>query len=162
MKRLITFAVVLLLPAALFAHAVGLEVKLKGDKVTVEGFFDDDTPADDAKVTLVDEADRVVLEGKTDAKGMWTFDKPNPGKYKIKLDAGAGHRATKTLTIESAQPELTAANSTVQTISDGPTRQEFTSTPWFKIALGLGLIGIVTGLLVLRQRAKKRLLQSTT
>ncbi len=143
MKLAIGFVVVMsyaLWPATVYAHAVGLQAKLKGETVVVEGYFDDDTPADDAKVTVEDETGKVVLEGKTDDKGVWSFPTPKPGKYKVKLDAGAGHRATTTFTIvDPAQATATDE----QTVSEGPSRSEFTQTPWAKIALGLGLIGAV-------------------
>lgn len=34
-------------------HAVGLEVKQHGDQVTIEAYFDDDSPADDAHGTVI-------------------------------------------------------------------------------------------------------------
>ena len=60
MKR---FAILLLvcLPAFACAHGVGAEAKLKGNEVVVEGYFDDDTPAQDAKV--YDEADKTLFVG---------------------------------------------------------------------------------------------------
>lgn len=135
-----------------FAHAVGLEVKQKGTQVTVEGFFDDDSPADDAKVVLEDANGQVVLEGKTDAKGVWTFMAPKPGQYKVKLDAGSGHRATKMLTI--AEPTPTPTEAPPQTVSEGTTREEFTRTPWAKIGIGLAVILLGASVFWLRKRAK--------
>ena len=34
------------------AHGIGVEAKLKGDRVAVEAFFDDDTPAADSKMVV--------------------------------------------------------------------------------------------------------------
>lgn len=140
-------------PTNVYAHAVGIEAKQKGTQVVVEGYFDDNSPADDAKVTVEDETGTVIDQGKTDANGKWSFATPNPGKYKVKLDAGAGHRATTTLTItDPATKPTVEANE--QTVSEGPTRGEFTRTPWVKMAIGLALLGSIAMLFWWRKRSK--------
>jgi nickel transport protein len=157
-------------PAAIFlllvavrpasAHALGAECRLRGDRVEVEAYYDDDTPARDARVTVQDAAKKSLAEGRTNDKGFWSFPRPQPGRYRVTVDAGAGHRATVTITVPSAQPDGTTAASTstgecdcckdgtstqgVQgavKLSEGPGREEFTRTPWLKIGLGLGVIG---------------------
>ena len=40
-------------PANAFAHALGVACTLRGDKVEVEVFYDDDTPAQKAKVQVL-------------------------------------------------------------------------------------------------------------
>lgn len=125
------------------AHGVGVEATLKGAVVHVEAFFDDDTPAADSAVTVTAEGGRTVAEGKTDAKGMWSFPAPPPGTYRVALNAGDGHAAKTTLRVpppESHPP----AEATDTLVSDGPTREEFTRFPWEKVALGLAGIGGLT------------------
>ena len=42
----------------------------------------------------------------TDKNGRFTFPLPEPGEYRIVADAGAGHRAKKTLTVTAAEPRF--------------------------------------------------------
>lgn len=99
MTRILLGFVLMLFPVVSFAHEMGIEIKLKETEVQVIVFFEDDTPAQEAKVTLKDETQKVVLMGKTNAKGVWTFVTPKPGKYTIHADAGDKHNAKTTLTI---------------------------------------------------------------
>jgi hypothetical protein len=90
------------------AHALGADCTLVGQKVQVEAFYEDNTPARKARVTVLDEGKAVVAEGRTDAKGCWTFPTPRPGRYRVVVEAGEGHRATVTLTVpegKRAPPE---------------------------------------------------------
>ena len=112
---ILTFAI-LLTPTMAHAHALGVQAKIKDGKVFVEVYYDDDSPAGKAKVKLLKGKDEIAA-AVTDAEGRCSFDAPAPGKYEIHADAGAGHNAKTTLT----------------TASDGPSREEFTSTPRLKI-----------------------------
>jgi nickel transport protein len=155
------------------AHALGAECRLRGDRVEVEAYYDDDTPARDARVTVQDATKKNVAEGRTDDKGFWSFPRPEPGRYRVTVDAGAGHRTTVTITVPSAQPDDTAAagaltgecdcckdstatgdEQTVVKLSEGPGREEFTRPPWLKISLGLVVIAgfALTAWWVLRLR----------
>jgi len=150
------------------AHAVGVEAKWKGDRVSVETYYDDDTPAVAAKVRVVAEDGTAVAEGKTDDKGQWSFPTPPPGKYRIAIDAGAGHLAKTTLTIpprELAPQPLAAPSPTNESgpavlpsevvVTEGPTRDEMTGPQrWLKAAVGLGLIAALTALARLATRKR--------
>src|SRR5262245_50468112 len=152
-------------PAA--AHALDAEAKLKDGAVRVEAFYDDDTPAENATVTVTDAGGKVVAEGKTDARGVWTFPAPPPGKYNMVVDAGAGHRKSKELLIPAATtphepPQATTPPPAVDhpgeemTISEGPTRSDVTGPMrlvW--AAAGLVAIGLGTWLLTRVLRAAK-------
>ncbi len=120
------------------AHALGAECKVRGDKVEVEAYYDDDTPARDAKVRVFDADNAEVAAGRTDVLGRWSFPLPRPGKYEVVVDAGAGHRCTQKITVR-ADPSAAAA----PVVSDGPPREEFTRFPWLNLVLGIGLIGLV-------------------
>jgi hypothetical protein len=137
MRQVATAATILfLMPSVASAHAVGVEAKLKDGTVTVEAFFDDDTPAAEAKVVVVDESGRTVLEGKADQTGKWSFAAPPPGKYKINVDAGAGHKVEFT-------------------VSEGVSRAEFTgSMRWVWAAAGVAGIGLATWFLTILWRAR--------
>ncbi len=141
MRRILpAFLVLAISPAFVHAHALGVDCKLKDGKVHVEAFYDDDSAAHDAKVQVLDATEKVVAKGMTDKKGLWSFDAPEPGKYVVHVDAGAGHRAKKTIEIPTAAPRATD-----ETVSVGATRAEFTSFPWLKVGIGLGAIGTLSG-----------------
>lgn len=150
--RALTGAFLLLtVPMAAHAHNIGLECKLKGDKVHVEAYYDDDTPGAKAKVEVADGKNKIIASGITDAKGLWSFPSPEPGQYEVRIDAGAGHRAKKTITVPAGKSDATPreietpVSSPGQTISEGPSRDEFTSFPWLKVAIGLSVIGMLCG-----------------
>jgi nickel transport protein len=134
-RVLLALFVALVLADRASAHALGAECKLVGDRVEVEAYYDDDTPARDARVSVRDTGKQVVAEGRTDSEGRWSFARPAAGSYEVVVDAGAGHRVEVKLTVPGAAPAAVP-----QTISTGPTREEFTSFPWSKVALGLAVI----------------------
>jgi hypothetical protein len=142
--------VLLAFPTVAEAHAIGAEAKLRDGRVNVEAFYDDNTAADSAKVVVTDSDGKVVAEGKTDKDGKWSFEAPAPGKYKVAVNAGAGHRTTVSLTIpatpgkpaDSQAAVPSNAESEEVTVTDGPSRSEFTG--WRRTALaalGVVLIG---------------------
>jgi nickel transport protein len=151
-------AVVLFSTSPALAHRLSAEVKLRGDQVEVEAFFDDDTPAGDAHVAVLDAKQKTIVEGHTDAKGLWTFKAPESGVYQVVVNAGDGHRARVPITIpveqssevtttfrglddpESARQPTPMAQDVPRTISEGPTRAEATQFPWTQVSLGLALI----------------------
>jgi nickel transport protein len=149
--------VILVIPAVANAHALGAEAKLKDGRVTVEAFYDDDTPAADAKVVVTGPDGKLVAEGKTDRVGKWSFAAPPAGKYKVVVDAGAGHRATATLTVpephrpirpEEADPYTTgqlgaSAGGEEVVVSEGPTRSEFTG--WRRLAWAVAGLVVIGG-----------------
>ncbi|MBI2805800.1 MAG: carboxypeptidase regulatory-like domain-containing protein [Planctomycetes bacterium] len=140
--------------APALAHALGVDCQLRGGKVEVEAFFDDDSPAEKARVEVRSLDDQVIARGSTDAKGRWSFAVPAPGNYLVHVDAGAGHRAKKSIVIP---PFGTPPAPTPVTI-DGTNsaRQDFTGTPWVRIAIGLAAIGAGSAALVLAMRLRKR------
>jgi len=136
----------LALPAFAQAHGVGVEAKLAGGVVRIEAFFDDDTPAADAAVTVRDAADAVVAAGRTDAAGVWAFPAPAGGKYTVRVDAGDGHATTTVVTVPPGAADGGA-------ISAGPSRAALTG--WRRgaaVAAGLGAIAAATALVVAVRR----------
>jgi len=82
-----------------WAHALGVEAKQRRDKVEVEAFYDDNTPARNARVTVLDSGNKTIAEGKTNDKGVWSFKTPEPGRYRITVETGDEHRAKTTLEV---------------------------------------------------------------
>jgi hypothetical protein len=90
-----TFAIAVagFFPSQANAHDLQLRVKLPPDvpnMLIVEAGFDDDTPADGARVVITDAAGKVIAEGKTDEKGVWRTTRPGGGKYTAKVES-LGH-----------------------------------------------------------------------
>jgi nickel transport protein len=132
-RHVLVILALVLTPSALHAHAIGLSCRLIGPEVRVEAYFDDDTPARQATITVRDSAGVTVAQGRTDDQGVWTFPRPAAAAYEVTVDAGAGHRAKQQLVV----PESTEAPSQ---LGNGPSRSEFTQVPWRRLAAGLGLI----------------------
>ncbi len=84
-----------------WAHKVNVFAYLEGDSVIVEGYFSGNVKAQDSQVEVFDSNGKKILEGKTDSKGIYSFnlaDLPTvKGEMRIVLDAGMGHRADFTL-----------------------------------------------------------------
>jgi hypothetical protein len=76
------------------AHDLQLVVKLPRDApgvLIVEAWFDDGTPAEDAKVVITDSAGKTVAEAKTGETGVCKLTRPEPGRYTATVEA-YGHR----------------------------------------------------------------------
>jgi hypothetical protein len=171
---LLTFGTIpLLSPPPAWAHALGAQWSMKGDKVVVEAFYSGyGTPAQAALVRVFRDTDLAspLLETRTDATGACSFPCPEPGKYRIVVDAGAGHR--KELAMEIDKPPTMISGITLawgsaslcgidnlsmlpilardctedRPLIRGTDREEFTSYPWRSVILvvgGLALIALV-------------------
>ena len=148
----IAVGLLLILPASGFAHALHIACTVNDDKVAVEAFYDDDTPAPKAKIQVVNDQGEVIDKGEADERGLWSFKRPAPGRYEVRADAGAGHRAKRTIQIGMAASASVDSDSTKrqtievkESISAEPTREELTATPWLKIAIGLVVIVALGG-----------------
>jgi hypothetical protein len=87
-------AVVLLPAERSLAHSPVFDCFLDGpDKITCEGGFSDGASAVGILVRVLDKTDRVLMEGKIDVEGRFSFPKPKDD-YHVFFDAGAGHTVT--------------------------------------------------------------------
>jgi nickel transport protein len=138
------------------AHALGAECTIRQGRVEVEAYYSDDTPAREARVRVLDDQQKPVAEGRTDEQGRWSFPVPPAANYQVIVDAGAGHRKQLRISVpeqpgasgslaSSSEHEgvggVPVAAGRPQTISEGPTREEFTRFPWLKVSLGLAALG---------------------
>lgn len=98
---LLAAAGALLLPGRADAHDLRARVDAAADPIRVEAGYDDDAPAEGAKVTVTDAAGAVVAQGATDDRGVWSFSRPGPGRYTIVVES-AGHRDAVGLEIPEA------------------------------------------------------------
>ena len=112
MKRFSSLILLIFLAAPVAAHQVGADCTVKDDRIDVEAYFSDDTPVRQARVTVRDEGDKVVAEGRTDDKGKWQCRLLPAGLYRVGVDAGPGHKATVRLKVpegKGAKPADLAA-----------------------------------------------------
>lgn len=139
-------------PTSVFAHKVGVSATVRGDKVEVEAYYEDNMPAVKAKVHVLDAEEYFVATGVTDEKGRWVFAKPGSGTYKVLLDAGAGHRAKTTLTVPGVVKEPAPEEPTTPAAKSE--REEFTHFPWMKLLVGLAVIGGGCGIFLIVSRLR--------
>ncbi len=102
-------------------------MKLPGDAIVVEAWFDGDEPAEDAKVEIFTAEGKIVAEGKTDEKGVCKLALLGAGKYKAVVSQ-TGHLGEVEFEVAAAAPT------------------EFIGDQWNQTA---GLIAGVGGLLAL-------------
>jgi hypothetical protein len=114
------------------AHRLHSDVKLTADQLRVEAYYADDTPAQEAKVTVV-RGDEVIAQGRTDEKGVWNCPRPEPGSYTVRV-LSAGHAADPATIVV---PDSEAAP-----VADPGTddRESRTRSPWAGLGVGLGVI----------------------
>lgn len=127
--------VCLLWQAEVLAHGAGLQITQQGKTLSIEGYYEDNSPTLNAKVTLAS-ADGVVLATyPMDHQGLVKIPVPGLGKFQILLDTGDGHLMRKSILItevETTQGKL---------LGDGPTRKEFTEKNlWLRALIGLALV----------------------
>jgi hypothetical protein len=131
----ITFALGLCLagPEAVSAHELCLKAEKRDNRLYVEAWYDNDTPADAATVRVLLDG-RVVKEGKTDERGVWTTDCPAAGKYRLRATDGGGHQAEIDFDIvASGEPQQA-----------GTTKEEVSQRRWTGALLGLAVVGVLT------------------
>ena len=85
-RPLLIAAAVALAPTRGDAHNLIVQVDLKPHEVRVEAGFDDDTPAQEAVAVVRNAKGYVVADGRTDEKGVWTFPRPVPGAYIVRVE----------------------------------------------------------------------------
>ena len=131
MRASIPVLVLLIGAAPAFAHKLYVDPTIVGDRLRVEVYYDDDAPAQDAKVTVFF-GDEQLATGMTDEKGVWTCQAPGPGTYLVRAES-LGHAAKETVVVPDPAAERSPA--------PAESRALRTRSPWRNIALGLGLIG---------------------
>jgi hypothetical protein len=147
-RRAFLVALSFLITSSARAHGlnVSLEPGTAGAPVSAVAYFDDDTPAQAAKVVVTENDGTPVVQGTTDEHGRWSFARPGPGRYRIVVDAGSGHRVHANLEIP--------ADAAAAVGIDTPSRAEFTRFPWLGVGAGVGLMAILAGVTWLVRRRR--------
>ena len=134
------FLIFLVLPAMATAHGMLVNWTL-GDALIIAVTYDDDEPAANAKVRVVDSNQTAIFEGTADAKGQVQLPRPAPGTYTITADDGGGHRRSRTLTIPTENKEI---------------QRDFESgNRFWATVLGLLIIALVFGAAMLARRRRR-------
>jgi hypothetical protein len=154
----------LLTAAPAFAHKLIVECRVQNDRVRVEAFHDDDTPAQQAKIIIADESKKIIAEGRCDERGLWSCPLPTPGKYTVRAES-VGHTAKTDLEIPDKNAKNVASigsdnpSGSLTASSNGSSpparssRDELTETPWLKLAAAFVVIAaLCAGALYLRKR----------
>lgn len=103
--RLVVLAVAAV-PQSAWAHNLIADVNPSVEPIRVLAYYDDDTPAEGARVSVLDANEATVAAGVCDEKGVWRFPRPGPGKYRI-IAEQAGHRSDPVvLDVPEAAPPL--------------------------------------------------------
>jgi hypothetical protein len=142
-------------PATAFAHALHVEARLKGNQIRIEAFFSDDTPAQNARVSVANKLGEEVAAGKTDETGVFTIPRLAAEHYVVTVDAEDGHRTKVTVTIPSDAALRARTSTPAETevvVTEGPTRSERRRFPWLRVAIGLGAVAALAGALWLATR----------
>ncbi len=86
-----------------YAHKIMVFAWTDGDTVFTQSKFSGGKKVNGQKIAVYDPKEKVLLEGKTDDKGEFSFNVPERTTLKIVLSAGAGHRAEWTVTREAIE-----------------------------------------------------------
>ncbi|MEJ2660960.1 MAG: carboxypeptidase regulatory-like domain-containing protein [Desulfobacteraceae bacterium] len=89
---LIATVAVLVCSTAAMAHKVNLFAYVEGGKIYTESYFPDGSPVEAGKVLVYDSQDKLLLEGRTDKDGLFSFDVPKVDDLTIVIEASMGHK----------------------------------------------------------------------
>jgi cobalt/nickel transport system permease protein len=106
------------------AHRVNIFAWWDGSAVQTESYFASGTKAINAKVEMKDAENNTVATCRTDNKGRCTLTAKEPGRYRITVYAGMGHKADTELIIGKdslAEGKTYEVNKPVQVQDAGPT-----------------------------------------
>ncbi|MBU2547514.1 MAG: hypothetical protein KKB20_03800 [Proteobacteria bacterium] len=88
-------AVLLLLvawPEAAQAHKVFLFAEIQGDTIVTDSYFSKSKKVQGGRIKVFDPRDNLLLEGRTDDQGAFSFKVPQKTDLKLVVEAGMGHR----------------------------------------------------------------------
>ena len=108
--RTILLALLVLLASFLvtsnsWAHRVNVFAWADGDTVYVESKFSGGKKIMGGDIVVSDSKGIVLLTGRTNDQGEFSFKRPQPAELKIVLQAGMGHRAEWTLPVEDGHAD---------------------------------------------------------
>jgi nickel transport protein len=112
--KVFPFFIVILLSVfsadVVFAHRVVVFAWIEGDTVFTESQFPDGRKIADGQVNVFDMDHNLLVKGKTDAKGEYSFKIPKNTALNIVLEAGMGHQGQWKLSEDEINSAMGAEN----------------------------------------------------
>ncbi|MDO3377490.1 carboxypeptidase regulatory-like domain-containing protein [Geoalkalibacter halelectricus] len=84
---------VILAVSPTWAHSVSIFAYVDNQRIYTESYFSTGQPVREGRVLVFDGARDRLLEGKTDAEGLFDFAIPKIDDLSIVIEAGLGHKA---------------------------------------------------------------------
>ncbi len=104
---LFTFFSVFLFTSNSFAHKVMVFGWVEGDMVHTISKFNGGKKVKDAPVSVFDTEGTLLLKGNTDARGEFSFKKPEKNELKVVLEASMGHKTSCLIEVKSEDEHST-------------------------------------------------------
>ncbi|WP_457567489.1 hypothetical protein [Desulfurobacterium sp.] len=126
MKKVISIIAILFLSmtSSSLAHKISVFADVDNGKVNIMGYFNDGTPCKNSEVEVFDaRTGKLLLKGKTDKEGNFSFKPPEITDLKVVVNAELGHRAETVIPAS----ELTGENTATSESSDSDTTANVTS-----------------------------------
>lgn len=103
------------------AHGVSIFAWVQGETVHTQSKFMGGKRPNQALIEVFDETGNLLLNGKTDTQGLFSFKAPKISDMQIVLTAGMGHRAVWTLSKDDFQEAVVDADihRRIRTITPG-------------------------------------------
>ena len=133
------------LSRAYTGSSTGPDTAAAGPSITLASSFSTGAPVADASVKLVPPGGTPIALGRTDARGQLNFQLPAGARsdWEIQVDGGPGHRDYLELPNGAGRPAATTLLKQPQGSANTPNRL-------LPPLLGLGLVGALAGLWVVR------------
>ena len=122
-------------------HGININVWVEGDRVVTESYFSRENKVIEGQIKVYGPSQKLLLEGKTDEKGLFSFKIPQDTDLQIVLESAMGHRAETVL-----NADVIKQKSVIR-----PQKERGPSI--LKVLLGIGVIfGLMFLTLYLRNR----------
>ncbi len=106
-----SFVILLLWTGSAAAHRVNVFAWVEGDTVYTESKFSGGKRVKGGEVLVYDAKGNLLLSGKTDTEGGFSFNIPQKTAMRIVLKAGTGHRGEWTIPRSEVDPEASGSPS---------------------------------------------------
>ncbi len=102
------------------AHKVNLFISAKDGMVNTESYYPDGTKVVGGTIEVFDSQGNKLLEGETNAEGLFSFKIPKQDDLKIVLDAKMGHKTSTFIFIEELEAGIERKTTSESDHTHGP------------------------------------------